>query len=144
MIPDFDGRNLPPGLHAASWHEVDQRFGWNQRRRSLLAGLRSALAELARANCRRAWLDGSFVTAKEHPGDYDLAWDPAGVDLNALDPVLLDLDPPRESQKAKYKGDLLPNVVESDSGMPFLEFFQQDAVTGQKRGIVEIDLEGLG
>ncbi|MBW3663379.1 MAG: hypothetical protein KY469_09795 [Actinobacteria bacterium] len=144
MIPDFGGANLPPGVHAASWHEVDQRFGWNQRRRSLLEGLRDALDELARAGCRRAWLDGSFVTAKEQPGDYDLAWDPTDVDLTSLDAVLLDLDPPREGQKAKYRGDLLPNIIESDSGMPLLDFFQQDAVTGRKRGIVEIDLEGLG
>lgn len=144
MIPDFRGRNLPPGVHAASWHEVSQRFGWNQRRQSLLEGLRDALAELSRAGCTRAWLDGSFVTAKEQPRDFDLVWDPTGVDLNTLDPVLLDLDPPRESQQTKYRGDLLPNVVESASGMPFLEFFQQDPATGQMRGIVEIELEGLG
>lgn len=104
-------------------------------------GLRSVLRELASAGCRRAWLDGSFVTEKELPGDFDLAWDPDTVDHDALDEVLLDLDPPRLSQKEKYGGDVLPNVVEGGSGMPFLDFFQQDAVTGQPRGIVELGLE---
>ncbi|HEV8653806.1 MAG TPA: hypothetical protein VG276_31515 [Actinomycetes bacterium] len=119
-------------------------MGWNDRRRSLLTGLRSLLEELARAGCSRAWLDGSFVTDQRYPGDFDLVWDPEAVDLGELDQVLQDLDPPREAQKRKYGGDILPNVVEGRLGMPFLEFLQQDPVTGQARGIVELQLEGLG
>jgi hypothetical protein len=66
------------------------------------------------------------------------------VDLDELDQVLQDLDPPREAQKRRYGGDVLPNVVEKGSAMPFLEFFQQDSLTGQVRGIVELRLEDLG
>jgi hypothetical protein len=143
MLPEFEDGVLPPGIHQASWREVEERFGWNDRRQRLLSGLRSLLEELAHAGCSRAWLDGSFVTDKHHPGDFDLAWDPEGVDIGKLDQVLEDLDPPREAQKKKYGGDILPNVIEEGSGMPFLEFFQQDAVTGQTRGIVELRLEGL-
>jgi hypothetical protein len=137
MLPAFEGGSLPPGIHEASLQEVEQRLGWNERRRELLVGLRSVLEELARAGCTRAWLDGSFVTEKEHPGDFDLTWDVEGVDLDALDEVLLDLEAPRQAQKEKYGGDILPNSPR----LPFLEFFQQDAVTGEPRGIVELRLE---
>jgi hypothetical protein len=144
MIPDFQGGALPPGVHQASWWEVEERLGWNARRQSLLVGLRSLLEELARAGCSRVWLDGSFVTDKSNPGDFDLVWDPEGVDLSKLDQAVQDLDPPREAQQRKYRGDILPNVIERGSGTPFLEFFQQDPVTGQVRGIIELQLEGFG
>ena len=42
------------------------------------------------AGCRRAYVDGSFVTAKEVPGDFDGCWEAEDVDPDALDPVLLD------------------------------------------------------
>jgi hypothetical protein len=143
MIPEFEGGVLPPGIHQASWQEVEERLGWNPTRQNLLLGLKTLLEELARAGCSRVWLDGSFVTDKLHPADFDLVWDPNGVNLGELDQVLQDLDPPREAQKRRYGGDILPNVVEEGSGMPFLEFFQQDSVTGQVRGIVELRLEDL-
>lgn len=107
----------------------------------LLEGLKGVLDDLAKAGCRRAWLDGSFVTDKKHPGDFDLVWDPAGVRLDELEPVILDVHHPRRAQHEKYGGDILPNVTESTSGMPFLEFFQQDSLTGKPRGIVELPLE---
>ncbi len=143
MLPEFDGGVLPPGIHQASWQEMEERFGWNDRRQTLLTGLATLLKELARAGCARAWLDGSFVTDKRNPGDFDLVWDLDGVNLGELDQVLQDLDPPRDAQKRKYGGDILPNVIEEGSGMPFLDFFQEDPVTGQARGIVELRLEGL-
>lgn len=140
MLPDFVDEALPPGVHAASWAEVEERFGWNARRRELLIGLRRALQDLAAVGCTRAWLDGSFVTTKELPGDFDLCWDMGGVDYDRLARALSDLDPPRALQQATYGGDVLPNVVEGSSGQPFLEFFQEDAETGRRRGVVELDL----
>ena len=47
------------------------------------------------------YLDGSFVTAKEFPSDFDGCWDPDGVDGAKLDPVLLVYDNLRAAQKAK-------------------------------------------
>jgi hypothetical protein len=80
---------LAAGIHKASWSEVEARLGWNGWRRELLVGLKAVVRELAGAGCERAWLDGSFVTTKELPGDFDLVWDPDGVDIDALDAVLL-------------------------------------------------------
>lgn len=69
-------------------------------------------------------MNGSFVTAKDEPGDFDACWDTDGVDLEALDPVLLDLSDHRAAQNARFGGELFPNVVESQSGLSFAEFFQ--------------------
>ncbi len=118
-----------------------QRFGWNQRRRRLLDGLAEAIELLAEAGCRRLWLNGSFVTAKEEPGDFDACWDTESVDLDAIDPVLLDLSSGRAEQKRRFGGELFPNIVESGSGLVFAEFFQNDRDIGRK-GIVVIDIGG--
>lgn len=140
MLPELEQGVLPPGIHPASLDEVEAAFGWNQQRTNLLVGLRRAIQDLKRAGCRRVWLDGSFVTEKDVPGDYDMCWDMEGVDIGLLAPPLVALDPPRALQKAHYGGDILPNVIETDSAQPFIDFFQQDSVTGAPRGIVEIDL----
>ena len=141
MLPGVDPESgrLPPGEHVASWDEVVERFGWTPRRRALLDGLAEAVELLAAAGCRRVWLNGSFVTAKDEPGDFDACWDTDGVDLDALDPELLDLSNKRVAQKARFGGELFPNVVEAESGLTFAEFFQNERDTSRK-GIVVIDL----
>ena len=142
VLPDFDADGaLPPGIHGASWDEIVERFGWTAHRMDLLAGLVDALAVLRSAGCRLAYLDGSFVTDKEVPGDYDLCWEMDGVDLHKLDPIVLDVTPPRAAQQARYRGDLLPNVLEGNSGAPFVDFFQQNKATGGSKGIVSINIE---
>ncbi|MDP8961033.1 MAG: helix-turn-helix domain-containing protein [Actinomycetota bacterium] len=61
---------------------------------------------MASAGCVTLWPNGSFVTDKAWPNDFDACWDPDGVDLEAIDPALLDLDHPRTSQKDRYGGEL--------------------------------------
>lgn len=144
MLPSFDpvsGR-LPDGEYEVQWQEVVERFGWNPRRRQLPDGLAEAIELLAAAGCRRVWLNGSFVTTKEEPGDFDVCWDPAGVDLDALDPVLMDFSAGRAAQKARFGGELLPNVTEAGSGLTFSEFFRHERDTGRK-GIVVVQIGEL-
>ena len=141
MIPalDPDSGRLPPGEHVASWDEVVERFGWTERRRRFLDGLADAIELLAEAGCRRIWLNGSFVTAKDQPADFDACWDTDGVDLDVLDPVLLDLTDHRSAQKSRFGGELFPNVVEAQSGLSFSEFFQNERDTTRK-GIIVIHI----
>ncbi|MCX6022257.1 MAG: hypothetical protein NTZ05_11105 [Chloroflexi bacterium] len=58
MLPPFDPDTgyLPPGPHAASWAEIVERFGWNERRRTLLDGLALALRDLYAAGGRTFYL----------------------------------------------------------------------------------------
>jgi hypothetical protein len=135
---------MPPGIHQAEWLEVVARFGTTSHRRWLLEGLHWALRELVAAGCGIAYLDGSFVTDKAVPHDYDLCWEPDGVDLARLDPAFSDLAPPRAMQHVKYRGDLLPNYVESNSSMPFLDFFQVDKNTCGQKGIIVLDPRKVG
>ena len=106
MIPahiDLDGSPwpiLPAGIHIATLTEIDERFASNPKRRVQFKGLVAALSNLRGAGCRRAFLDGSFVTAKPRPGDFDACWDPTGVNLALLDPVLLNFENNRAAQKA--------------------------------------------
>src|SRR5256885_3724265 len=108
-LPPFNRRgNLPAGIHPADWQEVETRFGTSVRRQALLVGLKAAFAALRRAGCRMVYLDGSFVTSKEEPGDYDACWDVTGVAEGLLDPVLLDFSNGRAAQKSKFLGEFFP------------------------------------
>jgi hypothetical protein len=90
------------------------------------------------------YIDGSFVSSKDFPGDFDGCWDVTGVDVTKLDPVLLDFENSRAAQKARFLGELFPaQLSEGLSGRTFLEFFQIDRNTGTQKGIVVIDLRSL-
>jgi len=144
MIPEFDDHgNLPPGISHATWHEIMVRYATNTRRRELLDGLLDALRSLKNAGCATAYLDGSFVTAKEHPGDFDACWESTEVDLDRLDPELQDFSDERSAQKARYGGELFPaDWPAQPDGTTFLDYFQRDR-TRQPKGIIVIDLGEL-
>ena len=110
----------------------------------LLEGIREALENLKNAGCQVAYIDGSFVTGKSYPKDFDACWDEDGVDPTALDPVLLRFKVGMVTQKQKYLGELYPaqSIADGD-GRTYLEFFQIESFTETPKGIVAIDLEGL-
>jgi hypothetical protein len=149
MIPPFDPvtGNLPPGIHEATWEEILARYGYTPHRLALLAGFKAALDALRSAGCQRVYLDGSFITSKTLPNDFDACWDLAGLDFDLLDqiePVLLDWRNRRAAQKAKFGGELFIAAVAADPwGTPYLEFLQHDRDTGQPKGIIAIDLGAL-
>ncbi len=144
MLPQPDPLTsyLPPGLHRADWEEVANRYAWNSHRARLADGLLAACVNLAGAGCRELLLDGSFVTAKELPRDYDAAWETAGVDPDRLDPVLLDFSDLRAAMKAKYLGDLFPASSQAAPGIVYRDFFMTDR-DGVAKGAVLVNLRSL-
>src|SRR5262245_37683805 len=144
MIPPFDNATgyLPPGEHKATWGEFAKRFGFNPRRRRMLEGLMNALRNLRDAGCRVAIIDGSFVTRRSNPRDYDGVWEPGRVDVDLVDPVLLTFDNRRAAMKAKYAGELFPASFFAAPGVRFREFFQFDR-DGRPKGTVRIALRSL-
>lgn len=119
------------------------RYGYTPWRLRLLAGMLEALGLLKLAGCARAWIDGSFVTGKELPGDYDACWDADGVDFDLVDDRLLTFDRGRATQKSAFLGELFLADGRADpQGTLFRDFFQTDR-DGQRKGIVVIELKGL-
>lgn len=142
----IDG-NLAPGIHFLAWTEFEQGFGGDPHRRRLLTGMHQMLLKLATAGCETAYIDGSFVSEKPIPSDFDGAWELKNVDLprlRAIEPVFFDFSNQRAAQKRKYFGEMFPaDTFEAGSGRTFLEFFQQDKQTGAPKGVVAIDLRTL-
>lgn len=115
--------------------EIAERFATNEHRQRLFRGFASLVEVLRESGCRSIYLDGSFATDKPLPNDYDGCWDPAGVDVSKLDPVLLNFDNKRTAQKEKYLGEMFIGTVREISGRTFLDFFQTDR-NGEKKGIL--------
>ena len=144
-IPPLDPitGNLPPGVHDATWDELLAAFASNAHRARPADGLRRALEDLRAAGCTRVYIDGSFITAKESPGDFDGCWELAGVDPDLLHPVLLDFTNGRAAQKARYAGELFVADSPADpAGTTFIEFFQTDR-DGHPKGVLALDPQGL-
>lgn len=123
-------------MHALRWHPEAQ---------VLARGPLRAVTNLRDAGAVNLWLDGSFVTDKRNPNDFDGVWDPSRIDLRRVDSVLVDLADlrcGRLKQKAKYHGELLVSAIESRTGLPFEQFFQQTP-DGDIKGIVLLDLRTL-
>lgn len=88
-IPELDEEGLlPPGMHHATWDDFVGRFGQTDRRFRQTQGLLAALLSLQGAGCKLAHVGGSFVSAKEDPTDIDYVFDPEGMDMSKLEPML--------------------------------------------------------
>jgi hypothetical protein len=131
---------LPPGVHDATLEEVRGFFATDRRRKALFKGLSRACKSLKSAGCSIFFLDGSYITDKPIPGDFDCCWDPTNVDPNKLDPVFLNFQNGRANQKAKYGGEFFPSSAKADGSHTYVEYFQIDKETGMKKGIICIHL----
>ena len=131
---------LPPGIHWATLAQVGERFAYNERRTWLFEGVVSVARVLSAAGCVAMYLDGSFVTSKDDPADFDGCWEAAGVKADLLDPVLLDFGPGRKRQKRVFRGEMFISAAANSPGSTFLDFFQVEKHTGAQKGIVGIQL----
>ena len=144
MVPDYVEigalwRVLPPGVHKASMREIEALFVFNETRKRLFNGLRAGVKHLREVGCGLLLLDGSYVTEKTHPNDYDVCWDLCGVDDKKLDPIFLDFKNKRKRQKDKYFGEYFPMLAVAGRGKIFAQFFQEDKDTGKPKGIISIN-----
>lgn len=129
---------LPPGVHDAKLDDIEARFAISDHRKLLFAGLKRGIDNLSGAGCREILVNGSFVTEKPIPKDYDVCWHPDGVDLAKLDPVFLDFSDNRRRQKSSYYGEYFPSSFLADSTSSFKDFFQVDRDTGKAKGIIRV------
>lgn len=100
--------------------------------------MKLAFENLKKAGCKTVYVDGSFVTDRHRPKDYDGCWDPTGVNFDDLDPAFQDFSRGTTAQKLKFRGELFTVTMNSPKGT-MLEFFQNDR-DGDPKGIVVINL----
>lgn len=138
-IPESPWELLPPGIHLTTMDDILMRFATNDSRKRQFDGLIQALNNLFYAGSPQIFLDGSYVTSKPIPADYEVCWDIRFVRSELLDLVFFDLTNNRQKQKEKYGGEFFPaQLTEGMSGKPFLEFFQTDKHTGAAKGILKL------
>lgn len=140
-IPEFDTNgNLPPGIYHVSIEDIERRFTWTPRRLQLFKGLKRALDNLSAAGVEKVWIDGGFVTNDPYPNDVDGCWElKPSVNVDKLDKVLLDWDPPREGMKRKYGVDFFIEGTLLGGDEPVEKYFQEDR-DGNAKGILVIDI----
>jgi hypothetical protein len=143
ILPGVGFGVLPPGVHWATLVEIEARFACTPHRAWLFEGVMQVARALRRANCSRMYVDGSFVTEKIHPSDFDGCWDPTGVSAGLLDPVLLDFQNGRAAQKRKYRGEMFISSGLNGGIETFLDFFQREKLTGALKGIIGVDLQQM-
>jgi len=146
VIPDFVDigglwKVLPPGVHDATLEEVETRFALSDHRKRLFAGFKEGVLALRKAGCRKIFLDGSFVTEKPIPYDFDVCWYTMGVDIAKLNPVFLDFSDNRKKQKERFRGEFFPSNCLADGKHLFLDFFQIDKATGNAKGMICIKFQ---
>ncbi len=100
------------------------------------------MTQLKAAGARTIYIDGSFVTSKERPNDFDACYDCETVDREYLRinaPRLFNHHD-RNAQKAKYRGEIFPSDEPvGNYGDNSFDFFQTDR-DKNKKGIIAIDL----
>jgi len=146
VIPDFVDigglwKVLPPGVHDATLEEVEALFASSEHRKRLFAGFKEGVIALRKAGCHKIFLDGSFITGKPIPCDFDVCWDPMGVDVAKLNPVFLDFSDNRKKQKERFRGEFFPTHLVADSKHSFFDYFQIDKYTGNAKGIICIKFQ---
>jgi len=146
MVLGFNNEGaLPEGVHELSLEDFKLMFVYNNRRTQIFEGFLVLLKDLRAINCRVVYVDGSFVTSKEQPGDIDVCWeDDEEINWDLLDsnyPIFFDMNPPREAQQRRYHADVFPgSFYVGRSGILFKDFFQQHKETGNKKGIIKINI----
>ena len=135
---------LAPGIHELDWESFLIEFGYNAHRLNLITGLEMAISDLKKVGGKKIFVDGSFVTKKIIPEDYDACWEEDGVDLNKLKndhPLFFDFSNKRANQKAFYKGELMPAgaLAKLNPVMMYKDFFQLDREDNVK-GIICLNI----
>jgi hypothetical protein len=129
---------LPPGIHPASLDDIGSRFANTTARKHLFSGLVEGVANFKAAGCARLFLNGGFTGENPNPSDYDVCWDPVGLNTKELDPVFLDFSDKRRSQKEKYGGEYFPMTARATQQEFYFDYFQKDKFTGKPKGIIQI------
>ena len=129
---------LDPGIYKMTWKEFYNSFSFSKRRKELLEGLEKVVAILREIRATHIYIDGSFVTDKVNPNDWDACFDSSIPVINNL----LCKYPFKDTkiQKKLYKGELFyAKSIADEYGNTYFDFFQQKKGNSAiKKGMVEL------
>lgn len=130
--------SLIPGIHQLDFKTFKDEFGFNKHRLAMIAGLEKAIRAFKSCGATFIYIDGSFVTKKEYPNDYDACWDQLTFNWMKLFtefPVFLG---DRVGQKAIYSGEFFSALaIANPPRQAYLDFLQRDRYDNLK-GIVKL------
>ena len=145
MLPQFDESGLlPPGIYNCDLEEIKQRLTYNQRRQQLFDGLQRYIDIWVGSQfLSEVYVDGSFVTAKDEPGDIDLLLVPTQEALalqgTELDEMLRTYCIDRDFTKQEYGCEAFPALPEANL-VEWLDFFGHDKIN-RPRGIIKVPMQ---
>jgi len=118
-IPPLSSNFLPPGIYDCSLDEIRGYFGINERRIDLISKLESYIIKIKDSGIQ-GWIiiDGSFVTAKDLPGDIDIVLVIAENEHYSISNTVSDVDMTILNQdyvKDRYELHLFVGFIDSDS-----------------------------
>lgn len=147
-LPQFreDGW-LPQGHHATTWEEITARFGGQigSRRDAVLSSLlKWREAARAKGMAGLVILNGSFISGKEAPGDFDLVflYNEATEALVKTDAEARALTDMQSCHQAGFRGDIFALPLSLQKLSPMLggtDMFDKDR-QGTLKGVVEVTL----
>lgn len=145
MLPKFIDHHaapfpfLPAGIYDLPINDISKHFASNPHRAKLFFGFKTAMEHLFLAGCPQVYLDGSFVTSKTFPGDFDALWDTSNVNISKVHPAFIMVHLGTGLQKRMFGGEFfLANATEGVSGKTFLDFFQTESFSGEPKGIIRV------
>ena len=141
MILEFNNLgNLPVGKHDITWDEFCNYFGYTEHRRKLIDGLKKGLLILKNYDCKIVYIDGSFVTDKERPNDFDACWE-YNINMDVfLDHFLLNYPEFFEENSSQMKDKYYGEFYQASA---VLNVFQKDKKTNEPKGIIRLKLAEL-
>ena len=141
MIRPNDAIIFKPGIHKYSMHEVERMFAYNDIRDKHFEGFMKWARELKEAGCKTVYLDGSFITRRKDPHDFDACWEPFVPKTRPKAQSLLDESIDGNlARKKEFGGDIFPRFTAKYGDR--VEKWQYDERTRRVKGIIEIDLRG--
>ena len=138
--PAFDEDGYIPPIETCTEAEFVRWFGWNAHRQELLKRFRQWISLGRAVGARHLLLDGSFVTAKDQPGDVDavvLLPEDFRDQLRAGNREAVEL---REMFLAREPKELFAAEDEEDWWEWFEFFSRTREANGRRKGLIEVTL----
>jgi hypothetical protein len=146
VIPDFlENGYLPEGIYEVTLQEVIEKFCFSKKRKKLIEGLKNLINTCLQCQVNILYIDGSFVSQKLQPQDYDACYDTDHPDREVVFAKALEsiLESDSEMQKRYFGGEIYYAHLKQCFGdfSTVLERFQICKEDGKtKKGIVKIKL----